>query len=133
LALCLYETGAYKRAVKLMSRIPLHPAFHLADPYFRLKIALSDLILKAKLDQWDAIATNCRNMQKEFAKEIDEESGLRIRGFLKLMMHLAKRDGQISPIIEKEAHEWLKQHRDAPVETEVINIYDWIKSWIKAA
>jgi tetratricopeptide (TPR) repeat protein len=133
LALCLYETGAYKRAVKLMSRIPLHPAFHLANPYFRLKIALSDLILKAKLDQWDAIATNCRNMQKEFAKEINEESGLRIHGFLKLMLQLAKKDGEMSPAIEKEARAWLKQHQEAPIETEVINVYDWIKNWINAA
>jgi len=133
LALCLYETGAYKRAVKLMSRIPLHPAFPLADPYFRLKIALSDLILKAKLDQWDAIATNCRNMQKEFAKELNEDNGARIRGFLNIMLQLAKKDGQMSAAIEKEAQQWLKQHQDAVVETEVINIYDWIKNWINAA
>ena len=132
LALCLYETGAYKRAVKLMSRIPLHPAFHLADPYFRLKIAVSDLIIKAKLDEWDGIATNCRNMQKEFAKEIGEENGLRIRGFLNIMLQLAKKDGQLSPGIEKEAQQWLQLHREAPVETEVINFYDWVKNLVRA-
>jgi tetratricopeptide (TPR) repeat protein len=132
LALCLYETGAYKRAVKLMSRIPLHPAFHLADPYFRLKIAVSDLIIKAKLDEWDGIATNCRNIQKEFVKEIDEESGLRIRGFLNIMLQLAKKDGQLSPGIEKEAKQWLQLHREAPVETEVINFYDWVKNLVRA-
>ena len=115
-----------------MSRIPLHSAFHLADPYFRLKIAVSDLIIKAKLDEWDGIATNCRNMQKEFAKEIGEESGLRIRGFLNIMLQLAKKDGQLSPGIEKEAQKWLQLHREAPVETEVINFYDWVKNLIKA-
>jgi hypothetical protein len=131
LALCLYETGAYKRAAKLMSRIPFHSAFHLADPYFRLKIAVSDLILKAKLDEWDAIATNCRNMQKDFAKEISAENGTRIRGFLNIMLQLAKKDGQLSLNIEKEAQHWLQLHHDAPVETEVINLYDWVKNLIR--
>lgn len=130
LVLCYYESGLFEKASKRLARLYIHPAYGLADPYFKVKIGITDVILKVTLDRWDAALPRIRQVQKDFEPHLNEESTYeKIISFLGIMLSIARRDGDLTASLNQKIADWLELYKNQEAETEVIQYYNWLQSW----
>ena len=130
LVLCFYEAKHYAKASKSLAKLYIHPAYNLADSFFRIKIGITDIILKITLDRWDAALPRIKQMQKAFAaKDIEKDSVEKTQSFLTILAGIARRDGDLNASLNFEIQHWLERYRNQESETEVIHYYEWLKTW----
>ena len=129
LALCLHNNGDPRKAMKAISRLSIHPAYPQTDASFRIKIGLSELILRAELEQWDLAGNRAQQLIRELEhSELPEEQVLRLAGFTKILQQLSRRDGDLSRPLQARIKQWIDQYGEASPESDVINYTAWIKS-----
>lgn len=130
LVLCLYESKDPRKALKVLSQIYVHPAFLQADKVFRLKIGITELIIRATQDQWETIVTRTNQLRKDAADpEIELFAKGKITDFLHIFQALAKRDGEISNSTHNLIQSWIDQYSGDPAEADVINYSVWLIEW----
>jgi hypothetical protein len=130
LVLCYYESRMFEKASKLLVKLYVHPAYELADPYFKVKIGITDVILKVTLDRWDAALPRIRQVQKDFEPHLNEESTYeKLISFLGIMQSIARRDGDLTASLNQKIADWLELYKNQEAETEVIQYYKWLQSW----
>jgi hypothetical protein len=129
LSLCLYETGDLKKALRVLSRLYVHPAYPQADAIFRFKIGISEIILRATQEQWETIGHRTLQLAKDLQQVPEDFEGKpRLSSFLKIMASLARRDGDVSKVLRTQIDEWIKTHGATAIESDVINYTSWLKS-----
>ncbi len=127
LALCLHNTGDPKKAMKVLSRLSIHPAYPQTDDAFRIKIGLSELILRAELEQWDLAATRAQQLQREIEQSaLDEPQSAGQSGFVKIIQQLARRDGDLSKPLQERIRAWIEEYGTGSPESDVINYSAWL-------
>jgi hypothetical protein len=130
LVLCLYESKDPRKALKVLSQTYVHPAFLQADKVFRLKIGITELIIRATQDQWETIITRTNQLRKDAADpEIELFANGKITDFLHIFQTLAKRDGEISKNTHNLIQSWIDQYAGDPAEADVINYSAWLVEW----
>ncbi len=130
LVLCYYESRLFEKASKLLTKLNIHPAYEWADPYFKVKIGITDIILKITLDRWDAALPRVKQVQRDINLiETHDTPHEKIQSFLKIISGLARRDGDINAILDQKIAQWLERFKNQAAETEVIHYYDWLQTW----
>lgn len=130
LVLCLYESKDPRKAMKVLSQLYVHPAYLQADKVFRLKIGITELIIRATLDQWETISPRTNQLRKDAADpEIEAFAKGKITDFLNILQALAKRDGEISKTTQSLIQTWIDQYAGDPAEADVINYSAWLVEW----
>lgn len=129
LALCLHNTAEPRKAMKVLSRLSIHPAYPQTDNAFRIKIGLSELILRAELEQWDLAGTRAQQLQREIEQSgLDETQSAKQSGFVKIIQQLARRDGDLSKPLQTRIRSWIAEYGGASPESDVINYSAWLIS-----
>jgi hypothetical protein len=132
LVLCLYVSKDPRKAMKVLLQLYLHPAFLQTDKVFRLKIGISELVIRATLDQWDNIAPRTNQLLKDAADpDIELFAKGKITDFLHILQVLAKRDGEINKNARQLIQAWIDQYAGDPAEADVINYSAWLVDWFE--
>jgi len=130
LVLCYYESRLFEKASKGVAKLYIHPAYEIADPYFKVKIGITDIILKITLDRWDAALPRIRQVQKDFEHHLnDDVSYAKVNSFLGIMQGIARRDGDLNASTNQKIANWLEAYKNQEAETEVIQYYNWLQTW----
>ncbi len=130
LVLCYYESRLFEKASKLVTKLYIHSAYEMADPYFKVKIGITDIILKITLDRWDAALPRIRQVQKDFEQHLNDDlSYKKVNSFLSIMQAIARRDGDLNASTNQKIADWLDVYKNQEAETEVIQYYNWLQTW----
>ena len=125
LALCLFENEELKPAMKQIAQLQLHPAYQQADEDLKLKIEVSELIMRADADEWDIVAIRTKQIQRDFQKSLEEREAM--SGLLKILRTIASKDGLLNSKQKSENKAWLEEHYGSVPESQVIDLYEWFK------
>jgi len=126
LALCLFEDGQLKAAMKQISSVVRLPAYQQADEELKLKIEFSELIMRAEGDEWDTVSLRGKQIRKDYSDKLQERPAM--NELLLIIMNIAKKDGDITPAVAKKLASWFAAYQENIPESQVIDMHDWVKS-----
>ncbi|MCB0819543.1 MAG: hypothetical protein KDC13_02885 [Bacteroidetes bacterium] len=126
LALCLFEDGQLKPAMKQIASVERLPAYNQADDELKLKIEFSELIMRAEGDEWDTVLLRGRQIARDYSTQLEMRSAM--KELLSILLGMAKKDGELNTQLKSQVKKWLNSYQKQVPESQVIDMFEWVKS-----
>ncbi|MEK6615922.1 MAG: hypothetical protein AABZ32_07405 [Bacteroidota bacterium] len=131
LAILLFEKKDFHTSVKNLNKLYLHPEYKNADLTLKFKIAITELIIRYELLDFDYLETKITQVKRQFKKAFNDSENIREKEFLSILKRMIAvpaltRDKKLLSKIQR-----FFSSKIVLDDTELINYSNWLKGKIQ--
>lgn len=128
LAICYFDTGQYKKALKNLVQAKIHDGYDKVEPAFRMRIAVTEITARLPVGDFEVVERQLEEVRKDYKDLLDEDENQVGRELLALLDALNENIGLAIP---NELRERIGQFLDAHSK-QVLDSYSFIdyENWL---
>lgn len=102
LAICYFDTGIYKKALKTLVQAKIHDGYDKVEPAFRMRIAVTEITARLPVGDFEVVERQLEEVRKDYKDLLEEDENQVGRELLDLLESLNDNTGLSIPDDLKE-------------------------------